>query len=141
MPGDGDGKRAGLMQRRGAGDTADSDGDSEGSSMSGDESDAVVGVPVPLTGTKRAQASGTSQRTGPPRGAADVVGEAPNEPAAKRQRAMDRAELKASAKQSRAELGITGAWPPPPHPHRLHRTLCLNKHVISNFWWHPLLRP
>lgn len=109
MPGDGDGKRAGLMQRRGKGDE-DTDSGEEGSSMSEDESEAEREIPVPLTGAKRALTGSAQQRKAHARGAAGGEGPPADEPAAKLQRAMDRAELKAAAKLSRAELGIAGAW-------------------------------
>ena len=112
---DGSGKRAGLMQRRGHGDE-DSDSEDDVSSMSEDESDADVAVAPQLVGTKRAQPSSTPKLGARARkAAAAAAAVAADQPAAKRQRAMDRAELRAAAEVTKAELGITGASQLPHH--------------------------
>ena len=102
------------MQRRGHG--ADESGSEEESvsSMSEGSDAEVAGLPEPvfqgLVGTKRAEPSSTPRLGARARkAAAAAAAVAADEPAAKRQRAMDRAELRAVAEQSKADLGITGA--------------------------------
>ena len=110
---DGAGKRAGLMQRRGHG-VEESDSEEEGFNSMSEDSDAELTAlpePVPqvLVGTKRAEPSSTPRLGARARkAAAAAAAVAADEPAAKRQRAMDCAELRAVAEQSKADLGITG---------------------------------